>query len=257
MPDKESKVLISLEGQPLPVERNLFQRLVKTLGEHKLAAEVIGGVVVFGAAAALTAEVVHHHRQRAEREVPPPLTPDQENQYNQLHADNLQRMTNYFLYRGLPQTEAEDKASEVFTRAYQHFSEFTAEAGLEGVKKRAWLYKIAGNLLKNHYRDTGRRPEISMSDVIAQEGEKDSPEDRFTEDSDSVEDQIIHRQEMAEARYALHQLIPQYQLVIWLKLDGLPNSEISYVFGTTEQAIKSLYHRATLAYKEKLRAPKK
>ena len=47
----------------------------------------------------------------------------------------------------------DDLAQEVFIRAYRSLGDFKGESSLY-----TWLYKIALNLCRNHYRTRGRRP---------------------------------------------------------------------------------------------------
>lgn len=58
-----------------------------------------------------------------------------------------------YLVRVLGRTaDAEDLAQETFLRAWRAYRTLPAEANL-----RAWLFTIATNLARNHFRDTRRR----------------------------------------------------------------------------------------------------
>lgn len=251
--DKESEIPVSVDGKIIPVDKPVVNRLSEILREHKLEAKIAGGALFFTAAAALSVEITYRHHQKVQTERhPSPLSQEQEAEFSRLFETHKAGMLHYFEYRGLSDADAEEQTADVFLHAYSHFSKFEPRTDLPD-PSRAWLYKIAGNSLKNFYRHTSRHPEIAFS-YLAREG-KESPEDiedRLPNPEDTLELQIIDRQESTRSIDALHRLIPRYQLVIWLKKMELQNKEIGYILNTSENAVKSLFHRAILAYSKNL-----
>jgi RNA polymerase sigma-70 factor (ECF subfamily) len=63
-----------------------------------------------------------------------------------------------FLFRMLGnEDDANDVAQEAFVRVYQHAGSFKPEA-----RFNTWLFTIAGNLARNHYRWRSRHPALSL-----------------------------------------------------------------------------------------------
>ena len=137
---------------------------------------------------------------------------------------------NYIYYRVSDTSIAEDLCSEVFLKALEAIQSFT----FQGVPFSAWLYRIAGNLVIDHYRRQPPQPEISLEDTNRPLVADDNP-------GAALEQYFTHQ----ELRQALRQLTADQQQVIILKfVDGLSNSEVAQILGKTEGAVKSLQHRA-------------
>ena len=72
--------------------------------------------------------------------------------FETLFEDQFDAIYGYLARRVGPDI-ARDLAAETFTRAYAARKRFDAERG----EPRAWLFGIANNLLRHHYRDEERR----------------------------------------------------------------------------------------------------
>jgi RNA polymerase sigma-70 factor (ECF subfamily) len=69
-------------------------------------------------------------------------------------------------------TEAEDLSQETFLRAYRAYRTLTPEANV-----RAWLFAIATNLMRNHFRsEKRRRVAYATAAVESRESDPDGPE---------------------------------------------------------------------------------
>lgn len=76
-------------------------------------------------------------------------------------------------------TEAEDLSQETFLRAYRAYRTLGPEANV-----RAWLFAIATNLTRNHFRsEKRRRVALQAASLERREADPDGPEDeaRFGE----------------------------------------------------------------------------
>lgn len=149
--------------------------------------------------------------------------------FAEIYERYYQSIFNYIYYRVSDTTLAEDLCSEVFLKAMEAIESFT----FQGVPFSAWLYRIAGNLVIDHYRRQSAQPEVVLGDsrpLVAD----DNP-------GAALEQQFTHQ----ELRQALRKLTVDQQQVIILKfVDGLSNSEVAQILGKTEGAVKSLQHRA-------------
>jgi RNA polymerase sigma-70 factor (ECF subfamily) len=70
---------------------------------------------------------------------------------------------------------AEDLTAEVFLRAVKAYERFNSSAG----SPRAWLFRIAQNVLRDHLRQARRRQLVSIAGMRDLECEAPSPEERL------------------------------------------------------------------------------
>ncbi len=133
----------------------------------------------------------------------------------------------YIYYRVGEQHLAEDLTMEVFLKIMEAIDGFS----FRGVPFSAWLYRIASNLVIDHFRRQAAAP-MALEERLVAEG--DHPRQR-------IESEFTHQ----ALRRALGELTEDQQQVIILKfVDGLSNQEVAQVLGKTEGAVKSLQHRA-------------
>jgi len=139
----------------------------------------------------------------------------------------------YVFYRVGSTPLAEDLTAEVFVRMVEKIRTF--RGGDRPLL--AWLYTIAGNLVVDHYRRSGRiewqplagRPEIQAG----------------TPDLDQVVEARLDNQALVAA---MQHLTEEQRQVILLKFFGQrSNDETAAVLGKSAGAIKSLQHRALAA----------
>jgi len=142
-----------------------------------------------------------------------------------------------YIYRriGSPSL-AEDMAGEVFLRL------------LEAIKTQrgprtnllAWLYRVAHNLIVDHYRRQSKAATQSLEDWLV------SVPDNL---SDGVDLALTQEQ----LRIAVGRLTLDQQQVIVLKfVEGLSNAQVGMILGKPEGAIKSLQHRALAALRRQI-----
>jgi RNA polymerase sigma-70 factor (ECF subfamily) len=133
---------------------------------------------------------------------------------------------------------AEDLTAVVF----QHFLEALQTAAGPEHNLRAWLYRVAHNLIVDHYRRRQHRQHLPLKDTLIMTG--DNPEQ--TADKALMAEQL---------REALGHLTPEQQQVISLKfLEGFSNVEVAAVMEKPVGAVKSLQHRG-LATLQRLLSP--
>ncbi len=133
---------------------------------------------------------------------------------------------------------AEELAQEIFLKVYAGASGYEAQA-----KFTTWLYRIATNVCLNEVR----KPRfLAVHEPLAEAlriGSAEAHGDR------------LQRQAVSRAiRQALDQL-PGKQRVAFIlnKYQELSYAEVSEIMGTSEQAVKSLIHRAKETLAEKLK----
>lgn len=135
----------------------------------------------------------------------------------------------------------EDLAQEVFIRAYRSLGDFKGEASFY-----TWLYKIALNLCRNHYRTKGRRP--AMEEI--QEGDGAAG---FEDGELNPEEEVFRREFWERLRRALDALPgEQREAVVLCDLEGMSYEEMADLLGVPIGTIRSRIFRGRRALQELL-----
>lgn len=142
----------------------------------------------------------------------------------------------YIYHRIGHQETAEDLAADVFNRLLKEIDRGRGPTRY----LRAWLYRVARNLVTDEFRRFSYRDHDQLDEQMA------SPTQGVV---DQVETTVMDQQ----ARSALEELTAKQRDVIILKyLEGYENQEIAQVLQTTVGAVKSLRHRGLAAMRRAL-----
>lgn len=148
-----------------------------------------------------------------------------------LYETYVDRVYAFCLRRSATPQDAEDLCSQVFVRVLAGLH--TYQGGLVS----AWLFRIARNVIANHYR--GRKQIIALDDI-------DIP----------VEDRTMERVEQADDRRIITALVAALpedkQNLLSLSLDcGLTSQEIAETIGKSPQAVRVELHRIIRGLRER------
>jgi RNA polymerase sigma-70 factor, ECF subfamily len=145
----------------------------------------------------------------------------------------------YVYHSSLDHAVAEDLTSNVFFSAFRHLGSFRWRR----LPFRAWLYRIATNELRMHYRKQ-KRLSAANAGPLAPESPAPVPSaDTVAADSDDY--RLLQR--------ALLELRAKYRTVIVLRyFEGKALSEICEITNKREGTVKSLLHRALAQLKDAL-----
>ena len=135
---------------------------------------------------------------------------------------------------------AEDLTSDVFMRMLSALPNYRSSTA----PFRAWLYRIARNLLVDYYRKKGGRISVSLNHSVTL-GDDDNPI--------SI---VEHKLTLERAHHALAKLDETQREVVALRfLGGLSLQEVATVLEKSENAIKALQHRGLTALRQALAQP--
>lgn len=138
----------------------------------------------------------------------------------------------HYIHSHISQYEtAQDLTQNVFTAAWKHWDAYNpATAPL-----RAWLYCIARNLLKNHYRD--KKPLISLEE-LQDAGVPEPASDAFR--------QAVHLMECRSALNRALLALPERsrQAVVLKYFAGKSNQEIADLLGLTNGNVRVILTRS-------------
>lgn len=150
-----------------------------------------------------------------------------------LYDAHCQAVFRYFKARSGDQQTAEDLTGEVFRRMLTGLPQYRAL----NLPFRAWLFRIAHNLLIDYYRR-----ESGHEVVPLQEAENVSADE--IDPASAVEQKLT----MEHAHRALSDLEPSQRDVLALRfLSELSLKETAFAMGRTEDAIKALQRRGLAA----------
>lgn len=145
--------------------------------------------------------------------------------------------------------EAADLTSDTFLHALRSFHRFRGEA-----QPYTWLYRIAVNLCKNHFRRTRHRSQFHSFSLDEPVGADGSTQAREIEDVRQEPSALFETLELQRQLHAaIGSLREDFRTVLVLKeLEGLSYAEIAEVIGCTVKAVKSRLFRARAALRRKL-----
>jgi RNA polymerase sigma-70 factor (ECF subfamily) len=132
---------------------------------------------------------------------------------------------------------AEDLTGDVFMRMLDALPRYR----MKGLPFRAWLYRIAHNLLVDHVRKINRQATLPL-DSVEEQGAEDDP------------GLVIEQRQLSERlQVALLRLEPtQCEVVVLRFVAGLSLQETALALGKTEAAIKALQHRGLRGLRQAL-----
>jgi RNA polymerase sigma factor (sigma-70 family) len=139
----------------------------------------------------------------------------------------------YFVARRVPPDEAEDILQDLVVKLESHASGPVAEP-------RAYLYRMAENLLFDRARSEGRRRGREKAWVAAQAGATLEADDR-----PSPEQALIARERLALVSAALAAL-PERTLIAFrrYRIDGMPQRQIAVELGISLSAVEKHLQKA-------------
>ncbi len=138
----------------------------------------------------------------------------------------------YMYWNVASKEDAQDLTAEVFLRALKAIDRFEAARSTA----RAWLFTIARNLVIDHHRRKGRRPEAPLetgADLASDERLEDAVEGAAASEA---------------VRSCLQELNEEQRQVLTMKFfSHMSNAEVAAVMGKREGAINAMQYRALQA----------
>jgi RNA polymerase sigma-70 factor, ECF subfamily len=132
--------------------------------------------------------------------------------------------------------ESEDLTQEIFIRVYQNLKSYRPEAGTF----QNWIFRVARNLIIDHYRQVRRFPQSGGSEELET---MDIRDDKMPNPQRAVEQVEASR----FLQNGIQALSPELKEAIILRdLEGMAYQEISETLGVPEGTVKSRINRGRL-----------
>ena len=145
-----------------------------------------------------------------------------------LYDQYVEKIYRYIHYKVGTRTQAEDLTAQVFLKAWESIGKYRSTEH----PFAAWLYRIAHNLVVDHYRTD--RAALALDDLPREEA-----------DSVSLEEIAEQRLTSEMVKRAITQLTEDQQEVILLKfIEGYSTAEVAALIGKDQGAVRALQHRA-------------
>ena len=155
-----------------------------------------------------------------------------------LFNEYYNKIARYAFVRIRNRTEAEDIASEVFLKALHSLESYKQQ----GIPMQAWLFRIAHNLVVDHFRKTAKKKTIPIDSVQIES---------VTDPVRTAEMNI----ELARVNKAMEQLTPAQREVIRLRFfGGFTSKEVGQILNKGDGAIREMQRAATQSLRNLLTA---
>jgi len=155
-----------------------------------------------------------------------------------LYEEYYDRIVRYIFVRINDQSEAENLGGDVFLRALQSLDSYRGNPE----QMRAWLFKIAHNLVVDHLRKMSKRKDLPINEMS------------IPDDKPSVEEVVETELQIEELSKALKQLTPAQREVIGLRFfAGLSSAEAGKVLGRSSGAIREMQRAAIETLRTQMR----
>jgi RNA polymerase sigma factor (sigma-70 family) len=155
--------------------------------------------------------------------------------WDEVYAEQLPRVLNFFRYRCSSLAEAEDLTSITFEKAWRGRDRYRRDKGAFST----WLFTIARNAAVDHYR--ARAPVVPLDEAAAVMVSAATPED-----------EIALRSDAARLAELLKTLTDRDRELMALKYGAeMSNRDIARATGLSESNVGTILYRATQALRER------
>ena len=148
--------------------------------------------------------------------------------FRALYAQAYAPLRRWALHRGISSADADDVVAEVFTIAWRRFADIPADAPIP------WLFGVARNVARNHYRSERRRAALRLL----------APREVVVPEPSEPADTRVMRAALASLREDDREVL---RLVAW---DGVDPSQLPIALGCSAGAARVRLHRARQRFAE-------
>ncbi len=168
------------------------------------------------------------------------MSDDIKKQFSDLYDEHVDKIYRFIYLKVNYVDIAQDLTSEVFMKAWRAFKNVSDSRESTILNPKAFFYRIARNLVIDHYRQKNRNHIISAND---------SP----IIDPSQGESIVLANSDLSNIKSAISNLNPDYQTVLTLRyIEDMPTAEIAKIMDKTDGAVRIMVHRALRALKREI-----
>lgn len=157
------------------------------------------------------------------------LMKNKRKEFSKIYDQCIEKIYRFVFLKVGSQDIAQDLCSEAFLRGWEAFKSQEID------NPQAFLYRIARNLVTDHYREKGRAQFLSVDESYFP----------LIDHNEDLEQRMILSSDLEQVKSALSNLKEDYQnIVIWHYLEDISVPEIALMMDKTEEATRTLLHRA-------------
>lgn len=161
--------------------------------------------------------------------------PNQRKEFSEIYDKYIGKIYRFIFLKVSTEEIAQDLCSETFLKGWEMFKQEKID------NPQAFLYRIAHNLVIDHYREKGRTQVVS-ADCVS-----------IIDPSPKIEDKAILDSDINQIKLGITNLKEDYQnVIIWHYLDDLPICEVAKLLDRSEEATRVLLHRALESLKKNI-----
>ena len=154
--------------------------------------------------------------------------PNPKEEFSKIYDQHIDKIYRFIFLKVNSQEIAEDLTSETFLKGWKSFQN---PQDIENPS--AFLYKIARNLVIDHYRQKAQKNTVKVEDF------------NIIDTRSNLEENAILTSDLNVTMKAMENLKDDYQTVIvWRYLDDLSISEMAEMLQKSEEATRVMIHRA-------------
>ena len=161
---------------------------------------------------------------------------DKQKKFGNLYDKHVDEIYRFIFLKVSTREIAQDITAETFRKGWQAFKK-----NPKMDNPRAYLYRIARNLVIDHYRT--KKQHITDQEII----------NELEDHSKDLQDKAAEAKEMAKIKEAMENLKDSYQdIIIYKYLEEMSNSEIARIMDKSEGAVRVTAHRAINALEKEV-----
>jgi RNA polymerase sigma-70 factor (ECF subfamily) len=149
-------------------------------------------------------------------------------EFSKIYDKYIEKIYRFIFLKVSSKDIAQDLCSETFTKGWQAFKN---KDDIENIQ--AFLYRIARNLVTDHYRQKGRTQFVSTESLP------------IVDPNQGLEEKIALNSDFEQVKAVLVNLKEDYQnVIVWRYVDDLSIPEIAKMLDKSEEATRVMLHRA-------------
>jgi RNA polymerase sigma-70 factor (ECF subfamily) len=165
------------------------------------------------------------------------MTDDSREQFSKIYDQYIEKIYRFVYLKVDSQETAQDLTSRVFLKGWEAYQRS------QNIKNpRAFLYKIARNIVIDYYRQKDKKKTVPIDVVLP-----------IADSRNSVYDKAVLDADIESIKLSIQKLKKEYQdVIIWYYLEDMSAEQIAEVLDKSAGTVRVLIHRALESLKKEV-----